>query len=100
VTALLLFAISLVSGYIYSRTRSLGNIYGSLTLVLIFLYSVYLYASALLLGAEVAAAWSRPPAPTNEPLTRQVRRVVLGLFVHQEPPGPPPVRPRVPTDPR
>lgn len=100
VTALLLLAISLVSGYIYDRTRSLGNIYGSLTLVLIFLYSVYLYASALLLGAEVAAAWSRPAEPTNETIGRQVRRVVLGLFVHQDQPSPPPVRPRVPTDPR
>jgi hypothetical protein len=27
----------------------------------VFLYSVYLYASALLFGAEVAAAWSAPP---------------------------------------
>jgi membrane protein len=99
-TALLLFLISLASGYIYSRTRALGNIYGSLTLVLIFLYSVYLYASALLLGAEVASAWSRPSETTDEPLKRQIRRVVLGLFVHQDPPAPPPVRPRVPTDPR
>ena len=55
VTAVLLFAISLASGYIFNRTRSLGNIYGSLTLALVFLYSMYLYASALLLGAEVAS---------------------------------------------
>jgi membrane protein len=100
VTALLLFAISLASGYILNRTRSLGNIYGSLTLVLVFLYTMYLYASALLLGAEVAAAWSRPEEESSEPLSRQVRRVVLGLFVHQEPPARPPTRPRVPTDPR
>jgi membrane protein len=100
VTAVLLLAISAASGVIYDRTRNLGNIYGSLTLVLIFLYSVYLYASALLLGAEVAAAWSRPADGPGEPIGRQVRRVVLGLFVHQEPPASPPVRPRVPTDPR
>jgi membrane protein len=100
VTALLLLAISLVSGVIYDRTRSLGNIYGSLTLALIFLYSVYLYASALLLGAEIAAAWSRPSEATGEPLSRQIRRVALGLFVHQDPPlRHPPERPRVPTDP-
>ena len=86
VTAILLFAISLASGYILNRTRSLGNIYGSLTLVLVFLYTMYLYASALLLGAEVASAWSRPDEQSNEPLTRQVRRAVLGLFVHQDPP--------------
>ena len=60
VTALLLLAISLASGLILDRTRSLSNIYGSLTVALVFLYTVYLYASALLLGAEVAAAWSRP----------------------------------------
>ena len=100
VTAVLLLAISAASGVIYDRTRSLGNIYGSLTLVLIFLYSVYLYASALLLGAEVAAAWSRPAEGPGEPIGKQVRRVVLGLFVHQEPPSPAQPRPRVPTDPR
>ena len=100
ITAVLLLAISAASGVIYDRTRSLGNIYGSLTLVLIFLYSVYLYASALLLGAEVAAAWSRPAEGPGEPIGKQVRRVVLGLFVHQEPPASRPVRPRVPTDPR
>jgi membrane protein len=100
ITAILLFAISLASGYIVNRTRTLGNIYGSLTLVLIFLYTMYLYASALLLGAEVAAAWSRPTEDVSEPLTRQVRRVILGLFVHQDPPVRPPTRPRVPTDPR
>jgi uncharacterized BrkB/YihY/UPF0761 family membrane protein len=99
VTAILLLSISLVSGVIYDRTRSLGNIYGSLTLALIFLYSVYLYASALLLGAEVAAAWSRPSDATDEPLSRQIRRVALGLFVHQDPPARAPERPRVPTDP-
>jgi membrane protein len=99
VTALLLLSISLVSGVVYDRTRSLGNIYGSLTLALIFLYSVYLYASALLLGAEVAAAWSRPSEATDEPLSRQIRRVALGLFVHQAPPVRPRERPRVPTDP-
>jgi membrane protein len=100
ITALLLLAISAASGVIYDRTRNLGNIYGSLTLVLIFLYSVYLYATALLLGAEVAAAWSRPPEGPSEPIKKQARRVVLGLFVHQEPPAQPTPRSRVPTDPR
>ena len=99
VTAFLLLVISLVSGVIYERTRSLSVIYGSLTVALIFLYSVYLYASALLLGAEVAAAWSRPSIGPGEPLTRQIRRVALGLFVHQDLPAARPDRPRVPTDP-
>ncbi len=99
VTAVLLFAISRLLGFTLQRTRSLGNIYGSLTAVLVFLYSVYLYASALLLGAEVAAAWSRPSEPTDESLPTQVKRVVVGLFVHQDPPPGTPARPRVPTDP-
>jgi membrane protein len=99
VTAVLLFVISLLLGLTLQRTRSLGTIYGSLTAGLVFLYSVYLYASALLLGAEVAAAWSRPSEPTNDTLLTQVRRVVLGLFVHQDPPPVSSARPRVPTDP-
>lgn len=99
VTALLLLAISLVSGVIFDRTRSLSFVYGSLTFALVFLYSVYLYASALLLGAEVASAWSHPGPPTDETLGRRVRRVVLGLFVRQELPSSTPPRPRVPTDP-
>jgi len=99
VTAVLLLGISLVSGLIYERTRNLSAVYGSLTVALIFLYSVYLYASALLLGAEVAAAWSRPSIGPAEPLTRQIRRVALGLFVHQDLPAARPDRPRVPTDP-
>ncbi len=102
ITALLLLSISLVSGLIFDRVKSLSVsvVYASLTSALVFLYSVYLAASALLLGAEVAAAWSRPWEATDEPLSRQVRRVVLGLFVHQEPPEQRAERPRVPTDPR
>jgi membrane protein len=101
VTAMLLLSISLVSGLINDRVRSLSIsvIYSSLTSALVFLYSVYLYASALLLGAEIAAAWSRPSPPTDEPLGHHIRRVALGLFVHQDPPARPPERPRVPTDP-
>ena len=99
VTAFLLLAISLVSGMIFERVQSLSIsvVYGSLTSALVFLYSVYLAASALLLGAEIAAAWSRPGQPTDEPLSRQIRRVALGLFVHQDPPAARPERPRVPT---
>jgi membrane protein len=99
VTALLLFAISLVSSVIYERTRRLNVIYGSLTVALVFLYAVYLYASALLLGAEFAAAWSRPPDGPGQPLGQQLKRAVLGLFVHQDPLPGRATRPRVPTDP-
>jgi membrane protein len=101
VTALLLLAISLVSGIIFERVRNLSVsvVYASLTSALVFLYSVYLAASALLLGAEVAGAWSHPGEPTDETLGQQIRRVTLGLFVHQDPPERPRERPRVPTDP-
>ena len=62
VTGVLLLAISAASAFVYDRVAELSVIYGSITVVLVFLYSVYLYASALLFGAEVAAAWSAPPA--------------------------------------
>ena len=53
-----------------------------------FLYSVYLYSSALLLGAEVATAWSKPPENgPHVPIESQVRRAFLGLFVKQKPPA-------------
>lgn len=86
VTAVLLQAISLASALILDKTTSLSVVYGSLTSALVFLYSIYLYASSLLLGAEVAAAWSRPPGPPGPPIRAQVRRGILGLFVRQAPP--------------
>jgi membrane protein len=84
VTAVLLQLIALASGWIYERTTSLSVVYGSLTSALVFLYSMYLYASALLLGAEVAAAWSRPEVAGGPPMLTQVKRAVLGLFVRQK----------------
>jgi membrane protein len=83
VTAILFLLISLASGWISERTTRLSVVYGSLTAALVFLYSMYLYSSALLLGAEVAAAWSRPETEDGEPIRTQLRRGVLGLFVRQ-----------------
>jgi membrane protein len=83
VTALLLLLISLASAWIYERTTRLSVVYGSLTSALVFLYSMYLYSSALLLGAEVAAAWSRPRPSGGEPILTQLKRGLLGLFVRQ-----------------
>jgi membrane protein len=85
VTAVALLLISLASGYIYNKTSQLSVVYGSLTAALVFLYSVYLAAAALLLGAEVAAAWGRPEPPPGPPLLVQVKRGLLGLVVHQPP---------------
>jgi membrane protein len=86
VTALLFRLIALASGWIYVKTTRLSVVYGSLTAALVFLYSMYLYASALLLGAETAAAWSRPPGPGGDPLLTQVKRGALGLFVREKAP--------------
>ena len=86
VTALLLLLISLASTWIYQRTTSLSVVYGSLTAALVFLYSTYLYASALLLGAEVASSWARPPTGNGEPILTQLKRGVAGLFVKQRVP--------------
>ena len=83
-TGILLLLISLASNWIYDKTTSLSVVYGSLTSALVFLYSMYLYACALLLGAETAAAWARPPVTNGEPIRAQVRRGVLGLFVRQD----------------
>lgn len=66
-------------------------IYGSLGAVLAFLFFVYLAASALLFGAELAAAWPAaaqrsaggPPSP---PLRRRIRALVLGLWRHEQQP--------------
>jgi membrane protein len=94
VTAVMLACISLASGLLYARTTQWSLIYGSLTSVLVFLYSVYLYASALLIGASVAAEWGRPQAPGSpEPLREKVERAVRGLFVRQPPPASPPDAP-------
>jgi membrane protein len=95
VTGILLLAISAASAFVVGQVSDLSVVYGSLTVVLVFLYSVYLYASALLFGAELAAAWSAPPGNgPSGPLLVQVREAVLGLFVHRDrpPPGrePPP----------
>jgi len=84
VTALLLLAISLASGWIFEKTARLSIVYGSLTAALVFLYSVYLYACAVLFGAEVASAWSKPQPESTEPVLVQVKRTVAGLFVHRD----------------
>ena len=83
VTAIILLGISLASDLVYARTTDWSVIYGSLTSLLIFLYSVYLYAGTLLLGAAVATEWSRPHASTGEPLSRKLRNAVTGLFVRK-----------------
>jgi membrane protein len=93
VTGVLIVAISAASAFVYDRVAELSVVYGSITVVLVFLYSVYLYASAFLFGAEFASAWGAPP-PTGpgEPLTAQLKRAAFGLFIRQPPPEEPPKR--------
>jgi membrane protein len=59
VTAVLLLGISLAGGLLYAKTTQWSLIYGSLTSVLVFLYSVYLCANVLLFGGVVASEWSQ-----------------------------------------
>ena len=61
VTGLLLLAISAASAFVYNQVAELSVIYGSITAVLVFLYSVYLYASAILFGAALAGVRGRCP---------------------------------------
>jgi membrane protein len=83
VTAGLLQAISLASGLIYAKTTNLSVIYGSLTAALFFVYSMYLYSSALLFGAEVAAQWARPRAVNSKALQRRLTRAALRLALRE-----------------
>jgi membrane protein len=83
VTAVIFLAISLASDLVYARTTDWSLIYGSLTSLLVFLYSVYLYAGAFLLGAAVAAEWSLPHESHSAPLRARVRRGFGGLFVRE-----------------
>jgi len=59
VTAVLLLGISLAGSLLYAKTTTWSLIYGSLTSVLVFLYSVYLCANVLLFGGVVASEWSQ-----------------------------------------
>lgn len=79
-TALLLLVISLAAGFLYSHVTKWSFIYGSLTSVLVFLYSVYLFASAVLFGAAFATEWSRPHQPDRGPLLANTRRRIRGVF--------------------
>ncbi len=89
VTSLLFALISVASAFVFDKATNLSVIYGSITTALVFLYSVYLYASALLFGAEVASAWSAPDDGTGQPLLVQLKQAALGLFVHRDPPDRP-----------
>jgi membrane protein len=82
VTAVLLVGISVASDLVFAKATEWSLIYGSLAALLVFLYSVYLSASALLLGAAVAAEWSQPHEPDEAGSFKdRIRREIRGLFV-------------------
>ncbi len=97
VTGVLLLGLSLASSLVINQALEASAIYGSLATVFIFLYTVYLYACALLFGAEVARAWSEPPPPPDPtPLREKGKRAILGMFFREyrnPPTAPPPVKP-------
>jgi membrane protein len=84
VTALLLLAVSLAAGFLYSHATRWSFIYGSLTSVFVYLYTVYLFASAVLFGAAFATEWSRPHQPDPEALLAKARRRIRGFFGRNE----------------
>jgi membrane protein len=85
VTSLLLLVLSLASARVYRSTLELSAIYGSLTTLFVFLYTVYLHACALLLGAEVAAGWARwPERPLPPPDLRSLAGRAVA-FVRRRP---------------
>ncbi len=83
VTAVCLAGIAFASGWVYEKAIRFSAVFGSLTAALVLLYSVYLYACALLFGAEVATAWSRPPEAPRGSVRLQLQRTARGLFVHR-----------------
>lgn len=86
VTSLLLVGISTASTLVFESTARLSAIYGSITIVLVFLYSVYLYASALLYGAAVAATWSNPePLSEQETFLQTLRGAIGWMSGHRRP---------------
>ena len=86
VTAVLLQMITFASAWTYDRATNLSVVYGSLAVALVFLYSIYLYSSALLAGrgggCRLGAASDRRRDAV--PIRTQVKRAVLGLFVQPE----------------
>jgi membrane protein len=78
--ALLLLVLSLAAGLFYAHATKWSFVYGSLTSVFVFLYSVYLFASVVLFGGAFTTEWSRPHPPNPEPLGVRLRRAIRGVF--------------------
>lgn len=79
-------AIRIGFSYYLARVARYDLLYGALGSVFAFLLVVYLQAIVLLLGAEIAQAWTQsaygPPDPPV-PFSKQARDMVRGLFVRR-----------------
>lgn len=97
VTAGLTIAVSSALDAFFRLSESWSVLYGSVASVAAFLYSIYLYAVSILIGAEVCAALARPPSETPAPpVSVQLRNALIGLFRHVDEPGGPPAGGRLP----
>jgi membrane protein len=79
-TAVAIWGAAKVLAVVFDFSRY-NVIYGSLAGVMTFLFFVYVVSLIVLLGAELAYAWSQPAGPPGPPLKDQVRGFLKGLFV-------------------
>jgi hypothetical protein len=71
-TGLMTAGIAVASSYVFDAVLEMSSIFGSITTVFVFLYSVYLHACALLLGAEIARVRGLPPAELEHVVPKEV----------------------------
>jgi len=74
-TGLMTAGIAVASSYVFDAVLEMSSILGSITTVFVFLYSVYLHACALLLGAEIARVRGLPPAELEHVVPKEVHTV-------------------------
>jgi membrane protein len=74
-TGLMTAGIAVASSYVFDAVLEMSSIFGSITTVFVFLYSVYLHACALLLGAEIARVRGLPPAELEHVVPKEVHTV-------------------------
>ena len=74
-TGLMTAGIALASSYVFNAVLEMSSIFGSITTVFVFLYSVYLHACALLLGAEIARVRGLPPDQLEHVVPAEVHTV-------------------------
>ncbi len=74
-TGLMTAGIAVASSYVFDAVLEMSSIFGSITTVFVFLYSVYLHACALLLGAEIARVRGLPPGELEHVVPAEVHTV-------------------------